>query len=159
MCCCKEHHVNGTPGLYSWDGNRFSTRDAEPPDIGKDDDLLRDEPGRCIKGLDSHSHHLRLVKQRYGGHALLVRHGGGTERHPLGHGSERIAGVLATLDSDACYLFMLQMVGLLRDAADRARNETATRYAQAFVDKRLKTRRRQGRISVDILPPAPPAAH
>ena len=36
--------------------------------------------------------------------------------------------------------------------------KTATKWGQAFVDKRLKVRRRRGHITVEMLPPAQPVA-
>jgi hypothetical protein len=50
--------------------------------LSEGDELIYDLPGRC-GGMDSHCHHLRLVKAQFGGYALLMRHGGGDERHPL----------------------------------------------------------------------------
>lgn len=76
MCCCAIPNVNGEPG-YSWDGKNVSTRPVDPPTLTDRDVLLFDEPGRC-GGMDSHSHHYRLVSDI--GLHLLVKHGGGQER-------------------------------------------------------------------------------
>ncbi len=83
MCCCGQPTINGTPGAYSWDGKTWSTRQPEPPPLQEGDTLLYDEPGRC-GGIDHHSHHFRLVRRQYGGHVVLVRHGGGDERFGIG---------------------------------------------------------------------------
>lgn len=58
MCCCGCPVVNGEPG-YKWNPKDTPTvRPVDPPLLNDDDQLLRDEPGRC-GGLDSHSHHYR----------------------------------------------------------------------------------------------------
>src|SRR6266567_8637784 len=105
MCCCGKPNVNGEPNAYSWDGKRFMTYPPNPPALETGDELLHDEPGRC-GGTDSHSHHLRIVKQQYGGLAILVRHGGGTERIALGH-RNYILGAMHDLDSNGRYWLML----------------------------------------------------
>jgi hypothetical protein len=61
MCCCGTPVVNGEPG-YKWQFNDTpGVRPVNAPSLNDNDQLLRDEPGRC-GGLDSHSHHYRLVK-------------------------------------------------------------------------------------------------
>lgn len=82
MCMCGKPTLNGQPG-YSWNGARPGIYPINPPDLREGDELLYDEPGRC-GGLDSHSYHLRVVRARYGGCVLLVRHGGGDEAVNLG---------------------------------------------------------------------------
>jgi hypothetical protein len=126
MCCCPKPNVNGTPNAYSWDGKSFMTNTPHPPELAEGDTLMADEPGRC-GGIDSHSHHIRLVKQQYGGHAILVRHGGGTERLPLGHRAEGITDAAMAMDSNARYWFLLKLLSVVRDATDRKSEEvTAT---------------------------------
>ncbi len=77
MCCCAAPNVNGEPG-YSWDGKHIGTHPVNPPDLQERDALLFDMPGRC-GGMDSHSHHYRVVRGS-GGVCLLARHGGGGVR-------------------------------------------------------------------------------
>ena len=75
MCCCGTPVVNGELG-YKWNStDKPGVRPVDPPSLKDNDQLLRDEPGRC-GGLDSHCHHYRLVKS-YGSLILLVRHVGG----------------------------------------------------------------------------------
>lgn len=98
MCCCGTPVVNGQPG-YKWNFNDNPTvHPQNAPVLNDDEQLLRDEPGRC-GGLDSHSHHYRLAKS-YGSLILLVRHGAGDERLRL---SGPLESVLTQLDSTDCY--------------------------------------------------------
>src|ERR1043166_5298780 len=77
MCMCGKPTINGQEG-YSWDGKTVGIRQPDPPPLDGDE-LLYDEPGRCVAGLDSHCHHLRLTKNGPCFY-LLVRHGAGNER-------------------------------------------------------------------------------
>ena len=81
MCCCGKPIVNGEFG-YKWQPNDApGVRESDPPELRDGDELIYDEPGRC-GGLDSHSHHYRVVA-RTGYFELLVRHGGGEDRVSL----------------------------------------------------------------------------
>jgi len=106
------------------------------------------------RGVDCRSHSFKLVRPRYGrGVDLLVRHGGGDERFEVDH-SGRIVAAFEPLDSDARYWLLHTLHNLHRRAADDARTRTANRYAQAFAEGRLKKRRRNGRVFVEIAEPA-----
>jgi hypothetical protein len=146
MCMCGKPTRNGEPG-YSWNGEPPHIRPVQPPDLKDGDELLYDEPGRC-GGLDSHSHHLRVVKGRFH-YALLVRHGGGDERIDLG--STRMAfDALAALDSDARYWLLLRLYHVQSDAARHARDASDAQWRQAAAEKRIKTRKQRGRGSVKV---------
>lgn len=149
MCCCGKANINGTANAYSWDGKSFSTRPVNPPALHEGDELLFDEPGRC-GGLDSHSHHLRLVKQRYGGFALLVRHGGGDERLPLGYRGAPIVDVITPLDTNARYWLLLKILSVAQDAARKAAEMTEGTWRKAAAEKRIKTRKQPGRDAVKV---------
>lgn len=143
MCCCREPHVNGTPGAYSWDGKHFMTATPIPPKLGEHDTLLFDEPGRCGNGVgDSHSHELRLVKQQYGGYALLVRHGGGEERISLGH-SNQFANMAAAMDSNARYAFLIRFYHIQSDLVRAAVEAEGAKWRTAIIEKRIKKKRRK----------------
>ncbi len=138
MCMCGKPTINGEPG-YSWDGKTHGTRPVAPPDLEEGDELLYDEPGRC-GGLDSHCHHLRVVKARYGGFKLRVRHGGGDEQISLG--STRMAiDALAALDSNGRYWLLLRLYHVQSDAASRAIERCDSSWRKAAAEKRIKTRR------------------
>jgi hypothetical protein len=147
MCMCGKPTLNGEPG-YSWDGKRYGVRPVDPPALQEGDELVYDEPGRC-GGLDSHCHHLRVVKARYGGFKLRVRHGGGDEQIDLG--STRMAiDALSQIDSDSRYWLLLRLYHVQNDAARQAAQRTAETYRQAFIDGRLKKRKMPGRDAYKI---------
>lgn len=150
MCMCGKPTINGEPG-YSWDGKTVSTRPVAPPDLGDGDTLLYDEPGRC-GGLDSHSHHLRVVKGRFGGHALLVRHGGGDERIDLGPAFRLALDALANMDSNSRYWLLLSLYHVQSRAKDEASSGVRAHWRQAAAEKRIKTRKVQHGVKVWIEP-------
>lgn len=140
MCCCGKPNVNGSPG-YSWDGKSFGVYPARAPELAEGDVLLWDEPGRC-GGLDSHSHHYRLVR-RYGSLSLLVAHGGGTER--IAYVSLPNVDALAALDSNARYWILGAIYHAHSDGAHKGWMDTREEYVNAFVQGRLKKRKSPGR--------------
>jgi hypothetical protein len=152
MCCCPKPSINGEPNAYSWDGKSLSTRPANPPALSEGDVLVYDEPGRC-GGLDCHSHHFRLVRNG-GMYRLLVRHGGrDDERVEI----PRFAvEPLAPLDTNARYWLLHALYSVQRDSADRASDKTRGRWMQAFLEKRIKARRKNGRRWAEIVQPATP---
>src|SRR5438876_8662678 len=78
MCYCGKPVVNGELGFrYDFTGGT-AVYPVNPPEFTEDEILVYDEPGRC-GGLDSHSHHYRIVRS-HGSLCLLVKHGGGQER-------------------------------------------------------------------------------
>lgn len=139
MCCCAKPNINGDPG-YSWDGKEVGTRPTAPPALWDGDDLLFDEPGRC-GGIDSHSHHYRVVKN-CGGIALLVRHGGGDDRIPLflPRGFS-----LDPMDSNMRYWFLNAIYHGYREGIRSGSAATDREYRQAFLEDRLKKRKLPGR--------------
>lgn len=151
MCCCDQPNVNGQPG-YKWQPSHApSVRPVSAPDLAEGDTLLIDEPGRC-GGIDSHSHHYRLVRAKFG-MALLVRHGGGDQRIDLSHGNQKavIAGLLA-LDSTARYWILNSLFYADMDAKLRTAGEVELKWRAAASEKRIKTRKRRGvhNKSVDV---------
>ena len=145
MCMCGKPTVNGEPG-YSWSGERTSVRPVDPPDLCESDVLLYDEPGRC-GGLDSHSHHFRVVKS-HGSYALLVRHGGGDERIRLPHPG---IPALANLDSNGRYWLLLMIHSAASHANEAGRSSEYAKWHRAAADKRIKTRKlRTGAVKVWI---------
>jgi hypothetical protein len=75
------------------------------------------------------------------------------------HGEEAILSIVALIPDEArrwdyCHF--------LYEVADRnyaaGAQQTAIKWGQAFVDKRLKTRRRRGKVTVEMMPPAQPVA-
>lgn len=141
MCCCDKPNVNGEPGAYSWDGKTFMTRPPNQPTLAEGDVLIYDLPGRC-GGMDSHCHGLRMVKD-YGNYALLVRHGGGEQRHDLGR-DKLMVSALESMDDNARYWFLIRFHHVtdkaVRDAVERANGY----WEKAVLEKRVKVSKRRG---------------
>ena len=160
MCCCDKPNVNGTPGAYSWDGKSHMTREPAPPALADGDSLIHDEPGRC-GGLDAHSHHFRLVKNA-GRYAILVRHGGGDERIPLGCTVPMTVPALAAMDSNSRYWLFHTLYSVQRDAARSASETCSQEWKQAAAEKRIRTRRLPKRgickVWIDPTPHKPTSA-
>lgn len=158
MCMCEHANVNGTLNAYSWNTDHKSTYPVNPPAPREGDELLYDEPGRCVRGvreggisggLDSHAYHFRLVKSRYD-YAVLVRHGGGDECVPLGSIGKRIAPCFTGLDSESRYFLMYALYSTHRDARNAATSETSNLWRNAAAEKRIRTRRFPARGIVKV---------
>lgn len=147
MCCCKTPNINGKPG-YSWDGKNTFTREVDPPEIQPGDGILYDLPGRC-GGLDSHCLHFRVVKEEFGGAALLARHGGRVERYRLRDRPGLEA--LAQLSDDGRYWILQMFYMAMRDAANKARQDKQNEWTAAALEKRIKLRSRNRVPYVEIL--------
>ena len=147
MCCCGKPTVNGEIGAYSWDGKTFSTRKPSAPELEDGDTLVRDAPGRCGHGTDSHAHHFCLVK-RHGQYYLLVRHGAGDDRIELG--ARRGAVVLSALDSDSFYWVLQMIYHTIQHERTYAKNSEYQRWHVAAAEKRIKTRKMRGRDAVKV---------
>lgn len=148
MCCCDNATVNGNLGYRYSPSSPPSVYPVNPPALSDGDTLLYDEPGRC-GGIDSHSYHYRVVL-KHSTLQLLVRHGGGTERIrnlSLYKGQREI---LATLDSNSRYWLLNALYHAVRDSARVARDSEADRWKLAAIEKRIKTRRKNGSITVRI---------
>jgi hypothetical protein len=159
MCCCGKPTINGTPNAYSWDGRHFMTRTPNAPALLDGETLVYDEPGRC-GGIDAHSHHFRLVRDRYAiGHSIRVRHGGGEECIGLGCTAEQFIPNLAALDSNARFWWMYLLYSAHQDGARHAERATDHKWRLAAAEKRIRTRKMPGRgmVKVWIEPPAQPA--
>lgn len=151
MCACNQPTINGEPG-YSWDGKTVGIRQPNPPALADGDQLLYDCPGRC-GGLDGHSHHFRLVKAQYGGTCLLVSHGGGDERIPLGCVADVAAqhGVWQTLGDNQRYWMLYSIYSAHQSAARASREAERAVWTRAAAEKRIKTRRSRGAVKVWIV--------
>ncbi len=147
MCCCGKPTINGEPG-YSWDGKSFSTRPVHPPELAEGDELLCDEPGRC-GGLDCHSHHFRLVKNRYG-YNILVQHGGGAERISLGVIGKYAIPSFDYLDSNQRYWLLHTLYSVHQSATDQTRQQQSLFWRVAAAEKRIKTRKTRAGTKVWI---------
>jgi hypothetical protein len=157
MCCCGKPVINGQPG-YKWQPNDApSVYPLNPPTLTGSDQMIYDEPGRC-GGLDSHSHHFRVV-QRFGQVLLMVRHGGGQEQFPIAD-HKTVMKVLADLETHARYWLLHALYSAHSNGARMAEEKTTERWRQAAAEKRIKTRKVRGTngVRVWIEDPAPAPA-
>jgi len=147
MCCCGKPTINGTLG-YRWNQPDAppSIYPVNPPTLKEDDTLLYDEPGRC-GGIDAHCHHYRLVR----GGTLLVRHGGGEERIQLST-TPALLIALAAMDSHTRYWLFRALYYAHHYAATNATDRENARWAQAVLDRRVRTKRTKYTARVWINP-------
>lgn len=140
MCCCDKPTVNGEPG-YKWQPtDNPSVRPPQPPAIMDGDVLLFDEPGRC-GGIDSHSHHYRVVQNC--GLSLLVRHGGGDERIRLSLYKQQ-PEILLNLSSSDRYWILNAIYHAYSDGKKRGSDYATEEWQTAAIEKRIKTRKAKG---------------
>jgi hypothetical protein len=148
MCCCGKPTINGELG-FRW--NRPNAEPGiypvNPPAVGEGETILYDEPGRC-GGIDSHSHHYRVVRSR-GTAMLFVRHGGGDERIRLSNATA-VVNALAALDSNGRYWLLNAIYHAQNDAARDARVKERARWYSAAQDKRIRTRKERGGSYVKV---------
>ena len=148
MCFCDKPTINGTAPVKTCFEYPASNYQPNPPDLQDGDVLLFDEPGRC-GGLDSHSHHFRMVKHGCGTVSLLVRHGGGDERIRL-FPHRDLPAILGTLDSTARYWLLAALHSAYRDGRTHGRDHERGIWTQAAKDKRVKTRKQPSRGVVKV---------
>ena len=121
---------------------------AEPwrePKPEEGDTVIFSEHGRVLDNTCYRSHWLMLVKCQYGGHALLVKHGGGEERINLfSAGRYRVPDSLALLDSDFRYLMLYQLFRIHTEAKRNGEKQARADMTMAFVEGRLKKRKIKG---------------
>lgn len=153
MCMCGKPTINGQFG-YVWNGQQSAgTYPVNPPALAEGDVIIYDEPGRC-GGMDSHSHHILVVRARIG-YDMLIRHGGGDERIDLS-GGKMWVDALEALDSNARYWLLLAMYHSQYYAAKNARELTNRDWRKAAAEKRIKTRKVKTGVKVWIEPPQAP---
>ena len=128
------------------------------PTLEPNDTELFSEHGRCLAsksgnhGIDYRSHWFVLVQPQYGFAALLVAHGAGQERIVLDHNADKVlSDTFPLLTSDQRYLMLHLLYSTHTDARRRATDSTAMKYKKAFVDGKLKKKRRDGMIYVNIV--------
>jgi hypothetical protein len=129
-----------------FDANNHGREAWRQPPHGEDEELLFHEPGRILPsvhegvgGTDCRSHSFKIVKPRFGNYALIVQHGGGTERVDLGY-SRRTVNAFAQMDSDTRFRLMWSILDVQTNAKREAAEATAKAFREAFVQGRLKKR-------------------
>ncbi len=150
MCCCERPTINGEIG-FRWNNPNAAPGiyPVNPPAIIDGETILYDEPGRC-GGLDSHSHHYRVVQSGSGSLTLLVRHGGGDDRIPYLSCSKTLLAPLATLDSNGRYWILNAIYHAQRSAAARAQETEVAKWRKAAANKQIRTRKQRGSAFVKV---------
>lgn len=103
-------------------------------------------------GVTTGSHDMKLARSPRGELVALVEHGGGREVVGLGsdYMTEHLEPELLAMSDRALYVLLYGLTAAARDAASLARQETANRYGLAFLQGRMKKRRRGNTLSLDI---------
>jgi hypothetical protein len=148
MCFCDKPTINGTAPVKTCFEYPASNYQPNPPDLQDGDVLLFDEPGRC-GGLDSHSHHFRVVKHGCGTVSLLVRHGGGDERIRL-YPHRDLPKFLEAMDSTTRYWMLATIHSAHRDGEELGRKTEHFKWYMAAAEKRIKTRKMPSTNSVKV---------
>jgi hypothetical protein len=135
---------------------------AEPtrkPTIGEDEREVISECGRVVNNVDYRSHWLVVVRTGSGAYILLVKHGGGEERIPIGHYYRNIwINALPQLDTNQRYLTLYTIYTAHKEARHAAIAETERYYHLAFLEGRMKRRKKNRKYYVQVLPPFAPEA-
>lgn len=134
----------------------WETEPLRRPAIPEDATIIFDEHGRVLHhgnnfGVDYRSHWFVLIQE--GTHyALLVRHGAGDERINLGYKSHvgPVIDSFATLDSDKRYCALYCLFDLYKDTKKNATDRTASYYQMAFLEGRMKRKKRDHRYYVRV---------
>lgn len=136
------------------------------PTVNEGEELLHNECGRIVRnddkrpghGVDCRSHAYSLIAtSNYDADLVLaVKHGGGEERHALKY-AWGFRAAMNALTSDQRYSVFKTIDATVNGAQVLAIQQTSKKYANAFVEGRLKKRRRNKRIFVEIEPATAPA--
>lgn len=150
MCCCDKPTVNGRGLVRMTPESAPSNYDIEwrAPSLIEGDVLLYDEPGRC-GGLDAHSHHFRLVRNR-GSFVLLVKHGGGEKRTDLLPHQKALTEIFESLDSNGRYWLLHTIYNAHHDGHREGCQSTAAYWRKAAAEKRIKVRKVRGSAAVKV---------
>lgn len=103
------------------------------------------------------SHAIKLAKQRFNTDLfILMQHGGGREvlRVPAFYDGGALEAAILAMPERLQYALLYSIWKTAAAARSQAQSETGQKYAKAFVEGRLKKRRRQGRVYIEIESPA-----
>jgi hypothetical protein len=125
---------------------------AEPwraPTLDEGDTLIYSECGRVLDNTCYRSHWFMLVREHFGGYAIVVKHGAGQERVP--HiWSKRIVSALEHVDSDSRYFLMHTIYRAYKDGHNHGATAVANEYREAFVSGRLRKRKLPAQRTVKV---------
>lgn len=109
-------------------------------------------PGR---GCDYGSHAIKLARQKHDRDLyILMHHGGGREvwRVPAFYDGGDLAAHIIELPERLQYALLYTLYNMAHESRVQAQAETRREWAEAFTEKRIKTKRRDGRRYVEIVP-------
>lgn len=148
MCCCGKPVVNGEMG-YKWQPNDAPmVRRVDAPTVAEDETLIYDEPGRC-GGIDSHSHHYRVITW-HSMISLRVKHGGGEETVPLRLYGNGLREAIAAMDSNMRYWLLNELYHIHSDARRTGQQNESVKWRKAAANKQIKTRKQRGSNEIKV---------
>lgn len=124
---------------------------AEPwraPKPAEGETVIYSEHGRVLDNTCYRSHWFMLIREAYGGYAVLVRHGAGEERVRIW--SKRIVAALEHVDSDARYYLLHTIFTTWKQGREQGYSAAALEHKQAMAEGRLKCRKVRGRDEVKV---------
>lgn len=126
------------------------------PHVGDDETCLFSEGGRIrdredgSPGVTYQSFSFRVVKDKYGGVYLRVKHGAGEEQWQVDSCERAVVEALSTLGSDGRYFILFAIMRAHQKSRQAAMDSTALEYRRAFAEGRLKKRKLRGQDLVKV---------
>ena len=131
---------------------------AHPLPDREDRVFHRGEPGASQTSVTYGSHDIQIARPTGPGSmsllAILMHHGGGRHILEFYEGALPVTATLLALPERAQYALAYALFKQADECAMAARADEASRWAQAFVDGRIRKRRRGGQRYVTIESPA-----
>ena len=131
---------------------------AHPLPDREDRVFHRGEPGTSQTSVTYGSHDIQIARPTGPGSmsllAILMYHGGGRHILEFYEGALPVTATLLALPERAQYALAYALFKQADECAMAARADEASRWAQAFVDGRIRKRRRGGQRYVNIESPA-----
>ena len=91
-----------------------------------------------------------MVKAKYSGVYLRVKHGAGEEQWQIDSCSAAVVEALSKLESNDRYFILFAIMRAHQSSKQNATDITALRYKEAFVEGRLKKRKLRGQNLVKV---------
>ena len=139
-----------------YDPENYGSEPWREPTPDEGDTVIFSEFGRSLDNTNYKSHWFMLVSQRFGGYALLVKHGGGQERINLGYlcffrkGHPRIIDAMKVMDTDALYLMLYTFYDIHTDTRRSEQAKVTAELKTAFAEGRLKKRKVRGQAAYKV---------
>ena len=131
----------------------YETEAWRSPSEDKDETVLFSEHGRILHNTCYRAYWFKIVRGgHFGKSYLIVKHGGGQERIALGYRFELLQPAFEAMDSDTRFLMMFEIFTVQGEQAREAAAQQAHYYQRAFLEGRLKKRRKNNRIRCEVLP-------